>query len=190
MKSKWIKIALMRPTKEKYFFMRHSAMSFQRGKNVIFCPCAFTPETTILYTWKGYFWSVTDHLRRWNITLREQLGRTAWGLLYVPCTPRWHRRTRVTWKSRSLHNDCPFLTGILSPARSRVSFTEGSTFLSKAQDGLLHLVATKTDFWNKIFHNHLLNEHLHCILRHLLLPRRLKQASHCPGSLWHSLNPS
>lgn len=37
-----------------------------------------------------------------------------------------------TWKNRSLHNDSLFLTGILSHARSIVSFTKGSTFLSKA----------------------------------------------------------
>lgn len=94
MKPKWIKIALMMPAKEKltflYVVIAHWAMSFQRGKIVICCLCAFNPETTILYTWKGYFWSVIDCLRRWNITLKEHLGSTAWRLLYMRCTPLRH----------------------------------------------------------------------------------------------------
>lgn len=145
--------------KKSNFFMQSLSYVISERKKNIFCLYAFTPEKTILNTWKCYFWSVTDYPRRWNITLKEQLGSTPWGLLYMLCTPLQHRRTLGTWKNRSLHNGCPFLTGILSHAQSIVSFTKGSTFLFKAWDGLLHLVTKKTDFWNKIFHNHLLNEH-------------------------------
>lgn len=144
-----------------------SCIISERKKFNILSLCIYSRENHFIHS-KSYFWSVIDHLRAWKITLKEHLGRTAWGVAV-------HAVALVTWKNRSLHSACLFLPGILSHAQSIVSFTRGSTFPSKAKDSLLHLVAKKTDFWNKIFHNPLLNEH--CILGHLLLPKRLKHVS-------------
>lgn len=129
---------------------------------------------------KGCFWSVIDHLRRLNTMLKKQLQSTACHLLGILCTPPWRRRTFATWKNQRLHSsDCPFLTEILTYTQITVSFTKETNFPSKAYNSLLHLVTRKTNFSEtRIFHNHLLYEHLQCVLGHLLLPRRLNQVPH------------